>query len=112
MLGGWWLETAARGCLELIPVINIDPEMGYCNEEGDWIWDDRETAEHLSRQEELEHKHKMMKQQIEEDTAVLNAADTLKDLKDETDEIEEIMKKAIANMQKTKELVDSINATI
>jgi len=26
LLGGWWLEAAARGALEYLPVINIDPE--------------------------------------------------------------------------------------
>ena len=61
------------------------------------------------REEELEHKHKMIKMQIDEDNAVLNAQDKLKDIEDDTDEIEEIMKKALANMQKTQELVNSIS---
>merc|ERR1712130_415159 len=26
LLGGWWLETARRGQVESIPIINIDPE--------------------------------------------------------------------------------------
>ena len=51
----------------------------------------------------------MIKMQIDEDNAVLNAQDKLKDIEDETDEIEEIMKKALANMQKTQELVNSIS---
>ena len=63
----------------------------------------------ILREEELEHKHKMIKMQIDEDNAVLNAQDKLKDIEDDTDEIEEIMKKALANMQKTQELVNSIS---
>lgn len=109
LLGGWWLKTAKTGAMEMIPVINIDPQMGFLGEDGEWVWDDMETAMAICREEELEHKHKMIKMQIDEDNAVLNAQDKLKDIEDETDEIEEIMKKALANMQKTQELVNSIS---
>ena len=27
LLGGWWLETAARGLVEFVPVINMEPQM-------------------------------------------------------------------------------------
>ena len=27
LLGGWWLEAAARGVLESVPVINIEPQV-------------------------------------------------------------------------------------
>ena len=32
LLGGWWLKTAKTGAMEMIPVINIDPQMGFLGE--------------------------------------------------------------------------------
>ena len=93
----------------MIPVINIDPEMAYLDPDtGDWVWDDMETALKIAKEEELEQKHKQIKQQIDEDTAVMNAQTQLDELKTDTDEIEEIMKKALSNMNKTQALVNEI----
>ena len=69
LLGGWWLETSARGQLEMIPVVNIEPEMGYLDpESGDWVWDGMERAKQISVEEELEHKQKLVRQKEEEET--------------------------------------------
>ena len=113
LLGGWWLETSARGQLEMIPVVNIEPEMGYLDpESGDWVWDDMERAKQIAVEEELEHKQKLVNQKEEEESAVANAQEKLEDIEDETDQVEEIMKKALANMQKTQELVNSIRSSL
>ena len=113
LLGGWWLETSARGQLEMIPVVNIEPEMGYLDpESGDWVWDDMERAKQIAGEEELEHKQKLVRQKEEEESAVANAQEKLEDIEDETDQVEEIMKKALANMQKTQELVNSIRSSL
>ena len=113
LLGGWWLETSARGQLEMIPVVNIEPEMGYLDpESGDWVWDDMERAKQIAVEEELEHKQKLERQKEEEESAVANAQEKLEDIEDETDQVEEIMKKALANMQKTQELVNSIRSSL
>ena len=113
LLGGWWLETSARGQLEMIPVVNIEPEMGYLDpESGDWVWDDMERAKQIAVEEELEHKQKLVRQKEEEESAVANAQEKLEDIEDETDQVEEIMKKALANMQKTQELVNSIRSSL
>ena len=102
LLGGWWLETSARGELEVIPVINIDPEMGYLDQEsGNWIWDDMERAREIAVEEELLYKQKLAREKDEEEASVANAYEKLEDIEDETDQVEEIMKKALANMQKT-----------
>ena len=113
LLGGWWLETSARGELEVIPVMNLDPEMGCLDEEsGDWIWDDSKRANEIALEEELLHKQKLARQKDEEEAAVSNAHEKLEDIEDETDQVEEIMKKALANMQKTQDLVKSIRSTL
>ena len=113
LLGGWWLETSARGQLEMIPVVNIEPEMGYLDpESGDWVWDGMERAKQIAVEEELEHKQKLVRQKEEEESAVANAQEKLEDIEDETDQVEEIMKKALANMQKTQELVNSIRSSL
>ena len=113
LLGGWWLETSARGQLEMIPVVNIEPEMGYLDpESGDWVWDDMERAKQIAVEEELEHKQKLVRQKEEEESAVANAQEKLEDIEDETDQVEEIMKKALANMHKTQELVNSIRSSL
>ena len=113
LLGGWWLETSARGQLEMIPVVNIEPEMGYLDpESGDWVWDDMERAKQIAVEEELEHKQKLANQKEEEESAVANAQEKLEDIEDETDQVEEIMKKALANMHKTQELVNSIRSSL
>ena len=113
LLGGWWLETSARGQLEMIPVVNIEPEMGYLDpESGDWVWDDMERAKQIAVEEELEHKQKLVRQKEEEESAVANAQEKLEDIEDETDQVEEIMKKALANMQKTQELVNTIRSSL
>ena len=113
LLGGWWLETSARGELEVIPVINIDPEMGYLDlESGNWIWDDIEKAREIAVEEELLYKQKLAREKDEEEASVANAYEKLEDIEDETDQVEEIMKKALANMQKTQDLVNSIRCTL
>ncbi len=113
LLGGWWLETSARGELEVIPVMNLDPEMGYLDtESGDWIWDNFEKAKEIAVEEELLHKQMLVRQKDEEEAAVSNAHEKLEDIEDETVQVEEIMKKALANMQKTQDLVNSIRCTL
>ena len=113
LLGGWWLETSARGELEVIPVMNLDPEMGYLDpESGDWIWDNCDKAKEIAVEEELLHKQTLMRQKDEEEAAVSNAHEKLEDIEDETGQVEEIMKKALANMQKTQDLVNSIRCTL
>ena len=93
----------------MIPVINIDPEMGFLDPDtGDWVWNDMETALKIAKEEELQQKHKQIKQQIDEDNAVINAQTQLDELETDTDEIEEIMKKALSNMNKTQALVNEI----
>ena len=93
----------------MIPVINIDPEMGFLDPDtGDWVWNDMETALKIAQEEELQQKHKQIKQQIDEDNAVINAQTQLNELETDTDEIEEIMKKALSNMNKTQALVNEI----
>ena len=93
----------------MIPVINIDPEMGFLDPEtGEWVWNDMETALKIAKEEELQQKHKQIKQQIDEDNAVINAQTQLDELETDTDEIEEIMKKALSNMNKTQALVNEI----
>ena len=109
LLGGWWPETCERGNLEMIPVINIDPEMGFLDPDtGEWVWNDMDTALKIAKEEELQQKHKQIKQQIDEDNAVINAQTQLNELETDTDEIEEIMKKALSNMNKTQALVNEI----
>ena len=93
----------------MIPVINIDPEMGFLDPDtGEWVWNDMETALKIAKEEELQQKHKQIKQQIDEDNAVINAQTQLDELETDTDEIEEIMKKALSNMNKTQALVNEI----
>ena len=113
LLGGWWLETSARGEPEVIPVMNIEPEMGYLDKEsGDWIWDDNERAREIAVEEELLYKQKLAREKEEEEAAVANAYEKLEDIEDETEQVEEIMKKALANMKKTQDLVNSIRCTL
>ena len=93
----------------MIPVVNIDPEMGFLDPDtGEWVWNDMETALKIAKEEELQQKHKQIKQQIDEDNAVINAQTQLDELETDTDEIEEIMKKALSNMNKTQALVNEI----
>ena len=93
----------------MIPVINIDPEMCFLDPEtGEWVWNDMDTALKIAKEEELQQKHKQIKQQIDEDNAVINAQTQLNELETDTDEIEEIMKKALSNMNKTQALVNEI----
>ena len=97
----------------MIPVVNIEPEMGYLDpESGDWVWDGMERAKQIAVEEELEHKQKLVRQKEEEESAVANAQEKLEDIEDETDQVEEIMKKALANMHKTQELVNSIRSSL
>ena len=109
LLGGWWLVTSEQGGLEMIPVVNLDPTMGLVTDTGDIDWEDKEHIDQVTVEEEMVFKQKLMQTRREEEEAVFNAQSQLEDISCDTHEVEEIMKKALVSMEKTRKIVESID---
>ena len=107
LLGGWWSEAAKRGRLTYLPVVNDDPVMGVV-EGGETIWDNPELVDRINREEEARQKEEDMKRKEEESEALESVQTKLDDISVDAEEIEIIMKKALENMEKTKNLVKMI----
>ena len=107
LLGGWWLEAAQRGSLLSLPVVNEDPVMGFL-QGGETVWDDPDQVERINREEEQRQKEDEMKRKDEENEALESVQTKLDDISEDAEEIEQIMQKALANMEKTKNLVQMI----
>ena len=107
LLGGWWLEAAQRGNLTSIPVINEDPVMGFV-EDGQTVWDDPDQVQRINREEEAKRKEDDMRKKDEENEALESVQTKLEDISIDAEEIEQIMQKALANMEKTRNLVEKI----
>ena len=109
LLGGWWLDTSEQGHMEMIPVVNIDPTMGLVTDTGDIDWEDNEHIDQVAVEEEMLFKQKLLQTKREEEEAVFNAQSQLEDISCDTDEVEQIMKKALVSMEKTRKIVESID---
>ena len=107
LLGGWWLEAAARGVLASIPLVNVEPLMGITGEEGT-DWDSQDEVERINREEEARQKEEDLRRKGEEGEALESVQTKLEDISVEAGEIEQIMQKALENMEKTKNLVKLI----
>ena len=107
LLGGWWLEAAARGHLASLPLVNLEPTMGILGEEGT-DWDSQDEVERINREEEVSQKEEDMRRKDDENEALESVQTKLEDISVEAEEIEEIMQRALENMEKTKNLVKLI----
>ena len=107
LLGGWWLEAAARGRLDSLPVVNLEPLMGIMGEEGT-DWDSQEEVERINSEEEARQREEDLRRKDEENEALESVQTKLEDISVEAVEIEQIMQKALENMEKTKNLVKLI----
>lgn len=107
LLGGWWLEAAARGRLASLPVVNLEPLMGIMGEEGT-DWDSQEEVERINSEEEARQREEDLRRKDEENEALESVQTKLEDISVEAVEIEQIMQKALENMEKTKNLVKLI----
>ena len=107
LLGGWWLEAAARGRLASLPVVNLEPLMGILEEEGT-DWDSQEEVERINSEEEARQREEDLRRKDEENEALESVQTKLEDISVEAVEIEQIMQKALENMEKTKNLVKLI----
>ena len=107
LLGGWWLEAAARGRLASLPVVNVEPLMGIMGEEGT-DWDSQEEVERINSEEEARQREEDLRRKDEENEALESVQTKLEDISVEAVEIEQIMQKALENMEKTKNLVKLI----
>ena len=107
LLGGWWLEAAARGLLASIPLVNVEPLMGILGEEGT-DWDSQEEVERINSEEEARQREEDLRRKDEENEALESVQTKLEDISVEAGEIEHIMQKALENMEKTKNLVKLI----
>ena len=94
--------------MEMIPVVNIDPTMGLVTNTGDIDWEDKERIDQVAVEEEMLFKQKLLQTKREEE-AVFNAQSQLEDISCDTDEVEQIMKKALVSMEKTRKIVESID---
>ena len=107
LLGGWWLEAAGRGRLASLPVVNLEPLMGIMGEEGT-DWDSQEEVERINSEEEARQREEDLRRKDEENEALESVQTKLEDISVEAVEIEQIMQKALENMEKTKNLVKLI----
>ena len=104
--------------MELLPVVNVEPELGVLEGEA-WAWDQPELAAEVDKEEEKELRRRLDQLQRAEEAELEAArarlgqerARLLADLAGDTQEAEEVMRRTLASMQRTQSLVESIRST-
>ena len=104
--------------MELLPVVNVEPELGVLEGEA-WAWDQPELAAEVDKEEEKELRRRLDQLQRAEEAELEAArarlgqerARLLADLAGDTQEAEEVMRRTLASVQRTQSLVESIRST-
>ena len=94
----------------MIPLVNTDPVMGLLDTEtGHVDWDNKDEINKVVVEEEAEFKQRLLKTREDEELALTDIHNQLEEISCDTDEIEQIMKKALVSMEKTRKIVESID---
>ena len=111
LLGRWWLETAERGNLDSIPVVNIDPVMCCEDELGNCDFDIDTVTARMCMEEEVEKERERKSKNsgflIAPGTASSEAQ--LEEINQEKDRIDSLLEKTLKNMEKTRSLARSLS---